>query len=1428
MKHLIQLFLFNLLLHNSGFAATLFSVDVQGDQLVKVNSVTGTVSVVGPLGIDVSGVDLATIGNAVYMLGINNDVETSPKLYQLDLVTGSAIFLADVNTPNVGGSSPSLYGEALTFLDGNLVVSFKGVDSTNPYTSNALANLDLDGSISAISQYSSGIDFDWLTVDKTNNQLIGGDAVIGNAAINALGPLNTITPVNQIADLLELEYTTSGLFGLTHYNTTKSILSFFDVNSSPFNIVYESGYQLDGLAPPIFRERLIKLPDINSDDIDELGKLKVNIETAKVTLEILSGQDQSNLKTIVWDDIFVDSTLSLHVITDMNNNGIHEVGLFGLRDKNGDEGKPQVFVRDLHTGNRVAVFNWPANWSEVSPLVLSDMTGDGIPEVAIQGRFREGNRPQLVIKNGASSATISTYSYPDLFNSPKFFQHSDVDDDGVTEISTLGRIKRNNKIQVKIANGADPKDKFKAYNFPDNWSDISWHRLDDMNGDGEDDWGLFGRNREDGRPQLIVKNGTDPKGALAIYAWPADLQDAKFFLIPDMNSDGVDEVAVGGRRSNGRYQFQIKDGANRNTVLANHNLNLQLEGLSFHLLPDLTTDGIVEIGFLGKNISGEYELIIQEGNTDNGEYNQYKLGDDWLEAPSIVPIGDTDADGLPNIISFGQTQTSADLLFMPLHNANLRPVAITGADQTVDENEMVTLSGSGIDMDGSIAKYSWVQTSGPLVVLSETDKASIEFVAPDTDLQETLIFELTVTDNEGATGSASKIVNVINTTLQELEEIIIDNTHPNAQIISGDWWTIDAGRGYEGSNFTTSKSSTGGEFRWAPNLNDAAGEFEVYVKYATNWWNLGTDAPYTVVHDRGSEMHIVDQTQNGGQWVLLGRYSMGPGSYVSIEAALSNDKRPSADAIKLVRVGEAADRRMNFVVILTDDQRWDTLEEMPILLDKIAERGVRFENAFVSTPLCGPVRANLIAGGFRSQNTGIITNPGLNGGEVAFRKQDSDTIATALQQIGYKTMLAGGKYLNAYQSPYIPPGWTRFVNNKKGPCCADWFNFNAVVGSSGKNSNTGTVESVSQYINDYHKDQVINFLDDYNGSDFFVFFSTFAPHAPAVPDILDENLYPNFDYQERAFNETDLSDKPDWVSNPYRFKWTKEPELPDISVRQIRSLQSIDRAIGEIVDKVESMGELDRTVFIFTSDNGYLWGEHGLYDKGMAYDESIRVPFIIVAPGVSPGTNSSLVMADLDIGATIFDMVGLVKPSDGESISPILSDAEAPFRTEAFFQNWGFQEGAFGTWSAMRTDKFKYIENAYGEEELYDLVADPFEEESLHNDPNFGVVKEKMANTLSENRGLSLRTFKAPEGSVGNEYNLTLNTWGGQLPFKWYINSGSLPDGVSLDPVTGLISGTPIAAGTYYVEIAVEDSSIATHSGLPQRMIGYYTIVISP
>ena len=671
----------------------------------------------------------------------------------------------------------------------------------------------------------------------------------------------------------------------------------------------------------------------------------------------------------------------------------------------------------------------------------------------------------------------------------------------------------------------------------------------------------------------------------------------------------------------------------------------------------------------------------------------------------------------------------------------------------------------------------------------------------------------------------------------------------------------------------------------------------------------------------------------------------------------------------------------NFVFFLMDDMRWDSLWAMPITKEKLLTRGVNFSNAFITTPLCCPARANILSGGFYSFNTGVLQVASNIGSEKKFRENnDRKTIATKLQRAGYQTLYAGGKYLNGYEAPYIPPGWTKFVNNVLGPSSADWFDFEVVTGSSPYYRSTfGKISKVNQYVTTYHKDQLIDFMRNTDDSPFLAMFSVFAPHDPATPEKQDENRFLNYKYRGRGFEELDLRDKPQWVTDPdrarhvksesraaienplpdrfdecgkpevdsttdrgifiwkncvtdqwsviataggqglpgttyegsvnasqtfssltpvnieyndvvdsnsdftqinftvrmlgsgldeFRFKYPADAQacfdvagLPENSavfigskkmtlnvsfnlttlqpcyddefhIRQLQSLQSVDRAVGEIFDQVERQEKLDNTVFVFMSDHGYLWGEHGLYKKAMAYDEAIRTPLIFVMPGIEPRKDYKMIAADLDVPATILDMAGIKHQTDGDSMLSLLQNGNTPWKSELYFQHWGGSEAAFGTWTALRNKNYKYIKNALGEIELYDLKRDPYELKSLHRNPAKQDLVDRMDARLESQKGLAiLSPWRAPTGKVGEAYNFQLTASGGLPPYTWSILAGELPPGLNLDPVTGLIYGTPFIAGTTKVKFMIKDNSIARHSGNSQYDVrppgGFYIMKIN-
>lgn len=557
-----------------------------------------------------------------------------------------------------------------------------------------------------------------------------------------------------------------------------------------------------------------------------------------------------------------------------------------------------------------------------------------------------------------------------------------------------------------------------------------------------------------------------------------------------------------------------------------------------------------------------------------------------------------------------------------------------------------------------------------------------------------------------------------------------------------------------------------------------------------------------------------------------------------------NNALPVSGEFNLEDLGPCAENQTpppstpNILYILTDDQRFDTTYVMSELQSKLNVRGVVFENAFITTPLCCPARASILSGGLLAHNTSITQVTGDNGGEVPFRAQDHDTVATTAQALGYQTMFAGGKYLNAYKQPYVPPGWDIFINNNLGPASANWFNYAVTEGSSDGYSSRGSKVQVNQYVTNYHRDRVLQFMDALDPQEkFFVFFSVFAPHARATPDAGDENLFAGYEFRERGFNETDLSDKPEWVANPNVFLSAKnsgEEDDDEFHRDQLRSLLPVDRAIGTLIEKIEMLGRLDDTVIIFTSDNGFLWGEHGLHQKGMAYEESVRVPLTVYAPGVVPRIDQTLVSANLDSGALLYDIMNVNKPTDGLSLLPLMDDPSIAWRTHLTLQGWGSQHGANGTWASIRTDSLKFIENSIGDIELYDISNDEYELSSQHNNPAYAAELSALAATLESEKGLSVTTFSVPNAQVGVPYSAQLNAWGGTTPYNWTLYEGQLPESLTLDADTGVISGTPSQAGLSEFKLLLQDSSVRLKLGGPQRYVapgepkGRYAIEVAP
>lgn len=511
---------------------------------------------------------------------------------------------------------------------------------------------------------------------------------------------------------------------------------------------------------------------------------------------------------------------------------------------------------------------------------------------------------------------------------------------------------------------------------------------------------------------------------------------------------------------------------------------------------------------------------------------------------------------------------------------------------------------------------------------------------------------------------------------------------------------------------------------------------------------------------------------------------------------------------------------LNFVVIVTDDQRWDTVWAMPSL-QEIAESSVRFTNAYVTTPLCSPARASFLSGGYLAQNTGVRDNAGA---QVFF---DADTLATRMQDAGYATGLVG-KYINPYEdvAPYVPPGWTRFVVNNDDGHEPDWFSYHVTTGSTTTSPATGSVVGpITQYLTDFQRDEALSFIDDHASEPFLLWLALHAPHAPSTPAPGDEGLFPGYVYQHRAWGEADLSDKPAAV----RSRAVGWNPLQNLGPLHLRPLAAVDRAVAAIRARLEALGLLDRTVLIFTSDNGFLWGEHRLTAKAWPYEEAIRVPLIVAAPGVAAQVDEHLVATNLDVGATVLELAGLAPVGDGASLAPLLAGEAPPWRGEVLIESFSDQR----VWSGLRTrdalGEWKYVEWSNGDRELYDLLNDPYEEQSLHADPARTALREALAARLAARRattivadgpGFALRSngaIELPPGVVGKPYDVQVPRWAGEPPLRWErIFDLPLPSGLALDGATGRLSGIPDASAQSFFWLGLSDGATTTQYGGPQ------------
>jgi len=393
----------------------------------------------------------------------------------------------------------------------------------------------------------------------------------------------------------------------------------------------------------------------------------------------------------------------------------------------------------------------------------------------------------------------------------------------------------------------------------------------------------------------------------------------------------------------------------------------------------------------------------------------------------------------------------------------------------------------------------------------------------------------------------------------------------------------------------------------------------------------------------------------------------------------------------------------NILFILSDDHRYDfsgyaghPFIETPNI-DQLAEEGVIFDRAYVSTALCSPSRASFLTGVSPYQH-GVWNN-------FTPWSEQNRTFFEYLRPAGYSTAFIGKWHMPGGKLPEIA-GLDHFVSftNMGGQGTYEW---NPMI------VNGREVPSRTRYIATELTDYAIEWIEQQTGP-FVLYLSHKSVHASFQPDEPDVDRY--------AGEDAHVPEGAHLWSAHTRNQYVHLTRTPlDTSIRRYgEAIHSMDREIGRLLNRLSELGLEQNTLVIYTSDNGYQWGEHDLTDKRWAYEESIRIPFIMRLPGNEQhrGQRNSNIIANTDVAATFLDAAGIESPDymEGQSLLQLLDDPDTDWRDHFFYSYFYEPPYPTPTSFALVTDRFKLIETTWKGMELYDLQSDPREQRNLAND----------------------------------------------------------------------------------------------------------------
>ncbi len=417
--------------------------------------------------------------------------------------------------------------------------------------------------------------------------------------------------------------------------------------------------------------------------------------------------------------------------------------------------------------------------------------------------------------------------------------------------------------------------------------------------------------------------------------------------------------------------------------------------------------------------------------------------------------------------------------------------------------------------------------------------------------------------------------------------------------------------------------------------------------------------------------------------------------------------------------------RPNILLFYVDDLRHDGLGvtghdfvATPNLDRRIAARGMRFCNSFVTCPLCSPSRASLLTGQYAATH-GLTVNDDVN----AVPDERLPSYQHALRAAGYRTGHVGKWHKDSYSDPR--PGFDYWaVFHGQG------VHVNPQLRVKAGDAPVRTIDETG-FTTTILTDYALDFLEEHGagGSRTEPFSLTLAFKAVHGPHGADQTEAGG-SYAGRpiarppsatpGYGGHDLNQEKPVYSLPGSNGLTLNTTMGNSQqISQMEMMRDIDAGVGRVLDALEAKGLADDTLVIFTSDNGFFWGEHGRGDKRLAYDESLRVPLLIRGPGVLPGRTSDALVTNIDLAPTILTAAGIEVPASmqGKPLTGLL-DGSGGFVRDAVFAEYYPEEKHPGIprWDAVRTRTHLYVDHPLAGpeyDELYDLAADPYQMNNL-------------------------------------------------------------------------------------------------------------------